>query len=133
MIPRQGEQSPVVIISYVGYSPPKYTCRGKQSYPSNYMNLLECLHDQSHVSSPHRLPHICLSRMRVKSQFSKLKLFVLENLLPRLGKYIGLPFEANCWITLRNSHGSSDLLDDSPRQLFRKSSFEIPFTNIFPF
>ena len=39
---------------------------GKQSHSSNFMNLLECLHDQFHVSSPHRLPHICLSRMRVK-------------------------------------------------------------------
>ena len=27
----------------------------------------------------------------------------------------------------------SELLDDSPRQFFEKSSFEIPFTNIFPF
>ena len=27
----------------------------------------------------------------------------------------------------------SDLLDDSPSQFFRKSSFEIPFTKIFPF
>ena len=66
VIPRQGEQSLVVIISYLGYSPPKCTCHGKQSHSSNYMNLLECLHDQSHVPSPHRLPHICLSRMRVK-------------------------------------------------------------------
>ena len=84
-----------MIISYVGYSPPKCTCHGKQSHSSKYMILLECLHAQTHVSSPHGLPHTCLSQMRVKSQFSKQKLFVLENLLPRFGKYIGLPSEAN--------------------------------------
>ena len=27
-VPRRGEQSPVVIISYKGYSPPKCTCNG---------------------------------------------------------------------------------------------------------
>ena len=52
----------------------------------------------------HRLPHTCLSRMRVKSQFSKQKLFVLENSLPNFDKNIGLPSKANCWITLLNSH-----------------------------
>ena len=95
MIPRQGDQCPVEIISYVGYSSPKCTCHGNQSHSRKYMILLECLHAQSHVSSPHRLPHTCLSQMRVKIQFSKQKLFVLENLLPRFGKYIGLPSEAN--------------------------------------
>ena len=79
----------------MGYSPPKCTCHGKQSHSSKYMILLECLHAQFHVSSPHRVPHTCLSQMRVKIQFSKQKLFVLENLLPRFGKYFGLPYEAN--------------------------------------
>ena len=46
VIPRQGEQRPVEIISYMGYSPPKCTCMAKQTHSSNYMNLLECLHDQ---------------------------------------------------------------------------------------
>ena len=89
-----------MIISYVGYSLPKCTCHGKQSHSSKYMILLECLHAQSHISSPHRLPHTCLSQMRVKIQFSKQKLFVLENLLPRFGKYIGLPSEANLLVNL---------------------------------
>ena len=135
VVPRQGEQSPVEIISYMGYSPPKCTCMTKQTHSSNYMNLLECLHDRSRVLSPHRLPHICLSRMRLKSQFSKQKFFVLENLLPNFGKNIGLPSEVNCWITLRNSHGPhrSDLFDVPLRQFFGKSSVEIPFTNIFVF
>ena len=79
----------------MGYSPPKCTCHGKQSHSSKYMILHECLHAQSHVSSHNRLSHTCLSQMRVKSQFSKQKLFVLENLLPRFGKYIGLPSEVN--------------------------------------
>ena len=107
MIPRQGEQCPVVIISYIGYSPPKSTCHGNQSHSSKYMILLEYLHAQSHVSSPHQLPHIGLSQMRVKIQFSKQKLFVLENTLPSFGKYIILPSEANCWIIFPNSHGSA--------------------------
>ena len=108
MIPRQDEQSPVVKIFYMGYSPPKCTCHGKQTHPSKYMILLECPHAQSHVSSPHRLPHTCLSQIRVKSQFSKQKFFVLENLLPRFGKYIGLPSEAN-------------LLDNIPKQFMGPS------------
>ena len=107
MISRQGEQCLVVIISYMGYSPPKCTCHGKQSHSSKYMILLECLLVQSHVSSPHQLSHTSLSQMRVKIQFSKQKLFVLENLLPRFGNYIGLPSEANCWIIFPNSHGSA--------------------------
>ena len=90
----------------MGYSPPKCTCHGKQLHSSKYMILLECLHAQSHVSSPHRLPHTCLSQMRAKIQFKK-KLFILENTLLSFGKYIGLPFEANCWIIFSNSHGSA--------------------------
>ena len=97
-----------MIISYMGYSSPKCTCHGKQSHSSKYMILLECLHAQSHVSSPHRLPHICLSQMRVKSQFSKQKLFVLENLLPSFGKIIGQPSEEN-------------LLDNPPKQFMGPS------------
>ena len=80
----------------------------KQTLSRKYMILLECLHAQTHVSSPHRLPHTCLSQMRVKSQFSKQKLFVLENLLPRFGKYILLPSEVN-------------LLDNLPKQFMGPS------------
>ena len=72
------------------------------------MIVLECLHAQSHVSSPHRLPHTCLSQMRVKIQFSKQRLFVLENFLPRFGNYIRLPSEAN-------------LLDNLPKQFMGSS------------
>ena len=126
MIPRQGEQSPVEIISYIGYSPPKCICHGKQSHPRNYMNLLECLYDQSHVPRPHRLPHICLSRMRVKSQFSKQNRFVLENLLPSFGKILDNPprrIARECFETIMVPI-QSDMLDDSPRQFFEKSSLK---------
>ena len=120
----------------MGYSPPKCTCHDKQSHSSKYMILLECLHAQSHVSIPHRLPHTCLNQMRVKIQFSKQKLFVLENLLPRFCKHIGLPSKAN-------------MLDNLPKQFMDPSDVncwtisqhnspknlpvEIPFTNIFLF
>ena len=108
--PRQGEQSPVVIISYMGYSPPKCTYHEKQLHSSKYMIILECLHAQSHVSSHHRLPHTCLSQMRVKIQFSKQKLFVLENLLSGFGKYIGLSSEVNLFDSLpKQFMGPSDV------------------------
>ena len=99
------------------------------------MILLECLHAQSHASSPHRLPHTCLSQMRAKLKFSKQKLFVLENLLPSFGKYIGQPSEVNCWVILRNSHAASEM--NCWGQLFKailqKIFLEIPFTTIFTF
>ena len=96
MIPRQGEQSRVVIISYVGYSPPKCTCHGKQSHSSKYMILLECLHAQSHVSSPHRLPHTCLSQMREKKYSFQNKSFFFSKTYYRvLVKFIGQPSETN--------------------------------------
>ena len=116
----------------MGYSPPKCTCHDKQSYSSKYMILLECLHAESHVSSHHRLPHTCLSQMRVKLQFSKQKLFVLENTLPSFGKYIGLPSEANFSIFLRNGYGSASEMNCwTTLQILRKIFLEIPFTIIF--
>ena len=123
----------------MGYSPPKCTCHGKQSHSNKYMILLECLHAQSHVSSPHRLPHTCLSQMRAKIQFSKQKIFVLENVLPSFGKDIGLHSEANCWIIfLKQSWVSlrDELLDHSLRQFFGKSSLKSlsqPFSLFFSF
>ena len=55
--------------SHMGYSPPKCTCHRKKSHSRKYVILLECLHAQSHVSSPHRLPHTRLSQMGVKYSF----------------------------------------------------------------
>ena len=136
MIPRQGEQSPVVIISYVGYSPSKCTCHGKQSYSSKYMVLLECLHVQSHVSSPHRLPYTCLTQMRVKYNFQN-KSFLFSKTYYRVSvKYIRLPSEANLLDNPpKQFMGPSDLnywtisQHNSPKNLPSK----FPFTNIFVF
>ena len=105
----------------------------KQTHSSKYMILLEFLHSQSHVSSPHRLPHTCLSQMRVKIQFSKQKLFVLENLLPSFGKHIGLlseanlldnlpkqfmgPFDMNCW-TISQHNSPENLMSKFLSQYF---------------
>ena len=102
------------------------------------MIQVECLHAQSHVSSPHRFPHTCLSQMRVKLQFSKQKLFVLENTLPSFGKHIGLPSEANCRIIFPNSHGSASEMNCGPisKKFFGKSSLKFlsqPFSLFFSF
>ena len=79
----------------------------------------------------------CMHKPNVrKIQFSKQKVFVLENILPSFGKIIGLPSEANCWIIFPKQSWVSlrdELLDHSPRQFFGKSSLEIPFTTIFHF
>ena len=79
----------------MGYSPPKCTCHGKQSHSSKYMTLLECLHAQSHVSSPHRLPHTCLSQMRVKYSFQNKSFLFSKTYYRVLVKFIGQPSEAN--------------------------------------
>ena len=115
-----------MIISYVGYSPPKCTCHGKQSHSSKYMILLECLHARSHFSSPHRLPHTCLSQMRVKLQFFKQKFLfsktqyrVLVNTLDYLrGELLDISPKQS-WVLLRD-----ELLDNSPRQFSGKSSLK---------
>ena len=112
MIPRQGEQCPVVIISYMGYSPPKCTCNGStQTHSSKTCkSLLRCLHDMDE-NVTHPLPCLepsltpsCMPKPRVrKTLFSKQKVFVLENVLPSFRNYISQPFKAN-------------LLDNSPKQ-----------------
>ena len=123
----------------MGYSPPKCTCHGNQSHSRKYMILLECLHAQSYVSSPHRLPHTCLSQMRAKIQFSKQKFFVLANLLQSFSKYIGQPSEVNCWIIFSEQSWvrlQDELLDHSPSQFFGKYSLKFlsqPFSISFIF
>ena len=101
----------------------------KQTHSSKYMILLECLHAQPHVPSPHRLPHTCLSQMRVKSQFSNQKLFVLENLLPSFGKYIGQPSDINMLDNLpKQFMGPSDVNCWTILQkIFRRNSFHKHF------
>ena len=107
------------------------------------MILLECLRDMDENETqpfPHLEPSLTPSRMPKpnvrKIHFLKQKVFVLENLIPSFGKYMGLPSEANCWIIFPKQSWVSfrdELLDHSPRQFFEKSSLEIPFTTIFHF
>ena len=108
-----------------------------------YMFLLKCLHDMDEnvtdllqCLEPSLTPS-CMPKPNVsKILFSKQKLFVLENLLPRFEKYIRLPSEANqldslpkqSLVLIRN-----ELFDNLLTQLFRKSSLEIPLTIIFHF
>ena len=110
MFPQQGEQCPVVIISYMGYSPPKCTRNGNQTHSSKYMILLECLHAQSHVSSRHRLPHTCLRQMFEKYSFQN-KSFLFSKTYYRVSvKYIGQPSKANLLDnSLKQFMGSSDV------------------------
>ena len=139
MIHRQGEKSLVVIISYVGYSPPKCTCHGKQSHSSKYMILLECLHAQSHVSSPNRLPHTCLSQMRVKSQLKKKKFLFLKTYYRDSVNILDYPPRRICWITLRNNSWAPPTLivGQSPktilRKIFRRNFLSQTFSFLFSF
>ena len=138
MIPQQGEQCPIVIISYMCYSPPKCTCHGKQSHSSKYMILLECLHTQSHVSSPHRLPHICLSQMREKYSFQN-KIFLFSKTYYRFSvKFIGQPSEENLLNNpLKQFMGPSDVncwtisQHNSPKNLPSKFLLQTFFLFIF--
>ena len=116
MFPRQGEQCSVVELSYMGYSPPKCTCNcSTQTHSSKYMILLECLHDMDENVTHHFLllePSLTPSRMPKpnvrKIQFSKQKVFILENILPSFGKIYWQPSEVN-------------LLDNYPKQFMGPS------------
>ena len=135
MFSRQGEQCPVVELSYMGYSPPKCTCNDStQIHSSKYMILLECLHDMDeNLTHPFPLlePSLTPSRMLKpnvrKTLFSKQNIFVLENIVPSVGKIY--------WTTLRGKllgnppkqswvHLRDELLDNSPRQFFEKYSLK---------
>ena len=114
MFPRQGEQCLVVIISYMGYSPPKCTCNDNQTHSSKYMILLECLHDMDeNVSHPFQLlePSPTPSRMpkpSVRKHCFQNKRFLFSKTYYRvLVKYIGQPSEVNYWVIFQNSHGSA--------------------------
>ena len=116
MFPREGEQCPIVIISYMGYSPPKCTCNGNQTHSRKYMILIECLHDMDENETHHfplLEPLLTPSRMPKpnvrKHCFQNKRFFVLENVLPSFDKYIGQPSEAN-------------LLDNSPKQFMGSSN-----------
>ena len=108
-----------------------------------YMFLLKCLHDMDeNVTHTHpclepSLTPSCMPKPNVsKISFSKQKLFVLENLLPRFGKYIGLPSEANLLDSLPKQSLvliQNELFDNLLTQFSGKYSLEIPLTTIFHF
>ena len=134
VFPRQGEQCPVVIISYMGYSSPKFICHGKQSHSSKYMILLECLHTQSHVSSPHRLPHTCLSQMRVKYSFQNKSFLFLKTSYRVSVNILDYPPRRIAGSFFRNSHGStSEMKGPLSKAILRKIFLEIPFIIVFIF
>ena len=114
MFPRQGEQCPVVIISYMGYSPPKCTCNDNQAHSSKYMILLEYLRDMDENVThllPCLEPSLTSSRMpnlRVRKHCFQNKRFLFSKTYYRVSvKSIRQPSEVNCWVILRNSHGST--------------------------
>ena len=116
MFPRQGEQCPVVIISYLGYSPPKCTCNGNQTHSNKYMILLECLHDMDENATHHfplLEPSLTPSRMpkpNVRKQCFQNKRFLFSKTYYRVSvKSIGQPFEVN-------------LLNNSPKQFMGSSN-----------
>ena len=117
MFPRQSEQCPVVIISYMGYSLPKCTCNGNQTHSSKYMILLECLHDMDeNATHPFPLPEPLLTPLRmpkpnVRKYCFQNKRFMFSKTYYRvLVKSIGQPSEVN-------------LLDNSPKQFM--GSFDV--------
>ena len=135
MIPRQGEQCPVVIISYMGYSPPKCTCHGNQSHSSKYMILLECLHTESHVSSPHRLPHTCLSQMRVKYSFQNKSFLFSKTYYQVSVNILNYPPRRIAGSFFQTVMGSPPRCIVRPlsKAILRKIFLEIPFTIVFIF
>ena len=117
MFSRQGEQCPVVIISYMGYSPPKCTCNGNQTHSSKYMILLECLHDMDeNVTHPFPLlePLLTPSRMpkpNMRKHCFQNTRFLFSKTYYRVSvKSIGLPSEVNLLDnSLKPFTGPSDL------------------------
>ena len=135
MIYRHGEQCLVVIISYMGYSPPKCTCHGNQTHSSKYMILLECLHAQFHVSSPHRLPHTCLSQMREKHRFQNKRFLFLKTSYRVSVNILDYPLRRIAGSFFKTVMGPPPrgTVEPLSKAILRKIFLEIPFTTIFIF
>ena len=82
VIPRQGEQSLVEIISYMGYSPPKCTCNGNQTHSRKYVILLECLHVMDE-NVTHPIPYPESSSTPSHMQVAKYELLSFSDDNPR--------------------------------------------------
>ena len=119
----------------MGYSPPKCTCNGNQTHSSKtYMFILKCLHEidenVTHIF-PSLEPSLTPSQMpkpSVRKHCFQNKRFLFSKTYYRVSvKSIGQPSEVNCWVILRNSHGSASEMNrwtNSPRQFFGKSSLK---------
>ena len=99
---------PVVELSYMGYSPPKCTCNGNQTYSSKTCKfLLKCLHDMNE-NVTHPLPCLEFSlapshmpKPRVRTHYFQNKMFLFSKTYYRVSvKSIGQPSEVNCWVIL---------------------------------
>ena len=127
----------------MGYSPSKCTCNGNQTHSSKtYMFLLKCLHEMNaNVTHPFPLLESSLTpsqmpKPSMRKHCFQNKKFLFSKIYYRVSvKSIGQPSEVNYWVIIRNSHRPlrHELLDNSQRQFFIKSSFEIHFTTIFLF
>ena len=104
------------------------------------MFILKCLHEMDESVTHHfplLEPSLTPSRMpkpSVRKHYFQNRRFLFSKTYYRISvKSIGQPSEVNCWVIIRNSHGPlrRELLENSPKQFFGKSSFEIPFTTIF--
>ena len=117
----------------MGYSPPKCTCNDNQTHSSKYMILLEYLHDMDGNVTHHfplLEPSLTPPRMpkpSVRKYCFQNKRFLFSKIYYRVSvKSIGQPSEVNCWVIFRNSHRPlrRELLDNSPKQFFGKSSLK---------
>ena len=127
----------------MGYSPPKCTCNGNQTHSSKTCkSLLKCLHDMDE-NVIHPLPCLepsltpsLMPKPSVRKHCFQNKRFLFSKTYYQVSvKSIGQPFDVNCWVILRNSHGPlrRELLDNSPRQCFGKSSLKFLSQPFFPF
>ena len=99
-VPRRDEQSPVVIISYMSYSPPKCSCNDKHTHSSEFMihtRMSTC--PISCLESSPTLSHMLVPCMKIVSK--QKYLFYLWATL--IYKYVGQSSKVN-------------LMDNSPKQ-----------------
>ena len=129
----------------MGYSPPKCTCNGStQTHSIKYMILLEYLHDMDkNVTHPFPLLETSLTPSRMakpnmrKHCFQNKRFFFSKTHYRASIKSIGQPSEVNCWVIFPRKSWvrlQDELLDNSPRQFFRKSSIKFlsqPFSFFF--
>ena len=103
----------------MGYSPPKCTCNGNQTHSSKTCKfLLKCLHYMDeNVTHPFPLldPSLTHSRMpkpSVRKHYFLNKRFLFSKTYYQVSvKSIGQPSEVNCWVILRNNHGSASKMN----------------------